>query len=146
MGSISSRPTEESVQSEQTNLDYQQVYSSHQGPSINDCDHSLPLTRFINSIPEPTVRVDASYSSQLSTARVGEHTTGLDANFEDSFQHTKHDDDKMVYNKNTVDTFDTLDLSAIPPAEEYWKWDDTVNRCYHRDEDTQLVVWYRPLD
>ena len=130
-GSLSSRPGEERAQGG--------GYSSPQLSSTEYYGPSLPLLRFINSTSSSNMVDEAGGSRHSQTAIIDEQTARSSGTSLRGAGQGEFDDETRV-------NCQTLDISTIPSAAEYWTWDDIVKNHYHRDEDTQSLVWYESID
>ena len=145
IGSVS-RQGEASASDEQTDLCLRHWSSSPQQPLVDDHGLSLPLSRFLESTTEPSTMEHIGDSSQNDTAVNDEYTIGVCVRYRESRGQAEHQENEMRVYYRTSGALGLLDSSAIPPAEEYWAWNDKEKKYYHQNEDTQSLIWYGPLD
>lgn len=101
-----------------------------------------------------------SISSSWYLARYLQHDPGSGEDTMDVVEHGKQDDLQStdqyltpmrlpVREGRTEEMQRPVQASNGSPmmsAEDFWLWDDAAKGYYHRDQDTQGLVWYEPLD
>jgi hypothetical protein len=115
--------------------------------SVTSVGPSVPMIRFLNSALEPgeqeCATVTREHSIQMGAHELAEENMSCREQFASlELQEEVHPAESPA-DRHREDA--PVTKQARFP-DDYWLWDDTAKRYYHRDEDTDSIAWYGPLD